>query len=84
MTTDDPSGKTPQHFLDLASVMRLADEAHAYIRHHAAEAISLSSAISDLDAALRLTIAERSIDEMQALLTAGWSLAALLESGGAA
>ncbi len=79
MTTDDPSGKTPQNNLDLASVMRLVGEAHATIRHHAAEIISLSMAIGDVDAALRISIAERSIDEMQHLLSAARRLATLLD-----
>ena len=65
--------------LSLESISRLRSEAHATIRHRAAEIVSISSAISDVDAALRLTIAERSIDESQALVDAARRLAALLD-----
>ena len=68
--------------LSLESISNLRSEAHAAIRHHAAEIVSLSSAIGDVDAALRLTIAERSIDESQSLVTASCRLASLLESVG--
>ena len=64
--------------LSLESISRLRSEAHATIRHHAAEIVSLSSAIGDVDAALRLTIAERSIDESQALVDAARRLSTLL------
>ena len=65
--------------LSLESISRLRSEAHASVRHHAAEILSLTSAIGDVDAALRLTIAERSIDESQALVDAARRLAALLD-----
>ena len=64
--------------LSLESISRLRSEAHATIRHHAAEIVSLSSAITDVDASLRLTIAERSIDESQHLVDAARRLASLL------
>ena len=65
--------------LSLESISRLRSEAHASVRHHAAEILSLTSAIGDVDAALRLTIAERSIDESQALVDAARRLSALIE-----
>lgn len=76
-------GTTPtlDNALSLDRISQPRSEAHATIRHHAAEIVSLSSAITDVDAALRLTIAERSIDESQALITAAQHLAGLLESG---
>ena len=64
------------------SIVRLRSEAHATIRHHAAQIFSLSTVISDVDAAMRLAIAERSIDESQAPVDAARRLAAMLESGG--
>ena len=64
--------------LSLESISRLRSEAHATIRHHAAEIVSLSSAITDVDAAIQLTIAERSVDESQALVDAARRLATLL------
>lgn len=64
--------------LSLESISRLRSEAHATIRHHAAEIISLSSAITDVDAAIQLTIAERSVDESQHLVDASRRLASLL------
>ena len=67
--------------LSLESISRLKSEAHATIRHHAAEIVSLSSAVSDVDAALRLAIAERSIDEAQHLVDAARRLAGLIEGG---
>ena len=68
----------------LDSILRLRSEAHASIRHHAAEIVSLSSAISDVDAALMLTIAERSIDEQQHLVDAARRLASLLDGSAVA
>ena len=69
---------TPDNALSLDRISRLRSEAHAAIRHHAAEIISISSAITDIDAALMLSIAERSIDESQALVDAARRLSALL------
>ena len=68
--------------LSLESISRLRSEAHATIRHLAAEIISISSAISDVDAALRLTIAERSIAESQALVDAARRLTSLVNGEG--
>ena len=65
--------------LSLDRISRLRSEAHATIRHYAAVILSLSSAITDVDAALMLTIAERSIDESQALVDAARRLVKLLE-----
>ena len=62
----------------LESISRLRGEAHATIRHHAAEIVSLSTAITDVDTAIQLTIAERSIDEQQSLVDAARRLASLL------
>ena len=84
MTMNDSTGKTPQDNLDLAKIMRLVGEGHATIRHHGAEIINLSSAITDIDAAMRLTIAERNIDEQATLVAAARRLAALLDGSGAA
>lgn len=67
--------------LSLESISRLRSEGHATIKHHAAEIISISSAITDVDAAIQLTIAERSIDESQALVDAARRLAGLIEGG---
>ena len=64
--------------LSLESISRLRSEAHATIRHHAAEIVSLSAGLSDVDAAIQLTIAERSVDESQALVDAARRLASLL------
>ncbi len=75
---------TAQDNLDLAAIMRQQCEAHASIRHHAAGIIALSMAIGDVDAALRISIAERSIDEQQNLLSAARRLALLLSGGEAA
>ena len=68
--------------LSLESISRLRSEAHATIRFHAAEIISISSAIGEVDTALQLVIAERSIDEQQALIAAARRLAALLTGEG--
>ena len=68
--------------LSLESISRLRSEAHATIRHHAAEIVSLSSAI--VDAALRLTISERSVNESQSLIPATRRLAALLDGSAVA
>ena len=65
--------------LSLESISNLRSEAHAAIRIHAAEIVSLSSAVSDVDACLRLAIAERSIDEAQALIDAARRLSAMLD-----
>ena len=67
----------------LKSISQLRSEAHSTIRHHAAEIVSISSAISDVDAALRLTIAERSIDESQHLVDAARRLSTLLDGSAA-
>ena len=63
----------------LESTVRIRAEAFAHIRHHAAEIVSLSSAISDVDAALMLSIAERSVDESQHLVDAARRLSTSLE-----
>ena len=70
---------TNHNTLSLESISKLRSEAHATIKHHAAEIISISSAIGEVDAALQLTIAERSIDEQQGLITAAQHLAGLLD-----
>ena len=68
--------------LSLESISNLRSEAHAAIRVYAAEIISISSAITDIDAALMLSIAERSIDESQHLVDAARRLAELLSVEG--
>ena len=70
--------------LSLESISRLRSEAHATIRHHAAEIVSLSSAIGDVDAALRLTISERSVNESQSLNSAARRLSTLLDGSAVA
>lgn len=65
--------------LSLTKILALRGEAHAEIRHHAAEIVSLSSAITDVDVALVLNLAERSIDEQQALVTAARRLSTLID-----
>ena len=69
----------PDNALSFTDIARLKSEAHATIRHHAAEIVSLSSAITDVDAALRLAIAERSIDDAHALIDAARRLSAMLD-----
>ena len=64
--------------LSLESISRLRSEAHASIRVHASLIVSLSSGVTDIDAALMLSIAERSIDESQHLVDASRRLASLL------
>lgn len=78
MATDYISGKPPQNTLDIAAIMRQQCEAHATIRRHGAEIIALSMAISDVDAAMRLAIDERTIDEQQTLVSAARRLTSLL------
>ena len=64
--------------LSLESISRLRPEAHATIRHHAAEIISLSSAIGDIDAAL-VASNERNLDEWQSLVSAARRLSSLVD-----
>ena len=64
--------------LSLESISRLRSEAHATIRHHAAEIISLSSAIGDIDAAL-VASNERNLDEWQSLVSAARRLSSLVD-----
>ena len=75
---------TPDNALSLDRISRLRSEAHASVRHHAAEILSLTSAIGDVDAALRLTIDSRSIDESQALVDAARRLSTLIEGSAVA
>ena len=63
--------------LDRISQMRSA--AHASIRHHAAEIALLASALENLDAAIRMAIVARSIDEDQCLVDSARRLAKLLD-----
>jgi hypothetical protein len=79
LRTTDSTGKMPDNMLSLESISNLRSEAHAAIRVYAAEIISLSAGVSDVDACLRLTIAERSIDESQSLVTAARRLSTLLD-----
>lgn len=80
------SGKTPppDNSLSLARVIALRGEAHAEIRNHAAKIVSISSAVSDVDAALQLSISERSIDESQSLVTAARRLSTRLDGSAVA
>lgn len=68
----------------LDAISKLRAEAHAAIRHHAAEIVSISSAVADVDACLRLTIAERSIDEAASLVATAGKLAALIDGSAVA
>lgn len=77
MSTKLPAGNC----LSLTRILAMREEAHAEIRHHAHEIISLSSGITDVDVALTLSLAERNIDEQAALVTAARRLAALLADG---
>lgn len=82
-TTDSP-GKTPpsENVLSLERILSLRSEAFARIRMHAAEVATIGNAVESLDAALQVMQADRSSDEMQALVTVARRLSALLESGG--
>ena len=65
----------------MAAVFRLRAEASAAIGKKSVEINELAAASGDVDFAMQLSIAERSIDDQQALLTAARRLAALLETG---
>ena len=62
----------------LEAISKIKGEAHATIRNHAAEIVSLSSAIGDVDAAL-VASSERNLDEWQSLVSAARRLASLLD-----
>ena len=64
--------------LSLESIVRLRAEAFAHIRHHTAMILSIATGIESLDTALQQSIAERSIDESQSLVTTSCRLASLL------
>lgn len=70
--------------LSLTRILAMRGEGHAEIRHLSAEIISLSSAITDVDVALVLNLAERSIDEQQALIAAARRLASLIDGSAVA
>lgn len=59
---------TLNNSFSLEAVTRLRAEGFAHVGHHNAMVLSLATGIEALDAALRLTIAERSVDESQALV----------------
>lgn len=72
-------GTTPQSDnLDLSEIATLRSTAHATIHAFATSIIGLADAVGDVDAALRMSIAERSIDEQQGLVAAARRLSALL------
>ena len=73
---------TPDNALSLDRISRLRSEAHATIRHHAAAIELLASGLETPAACLRLTIAERSIDESQALVDAARRLTSLVNGEG--
>ena len=60
-------------------IFDLRRQAFSKIREHTAAIDDLASALTDVDVALQLNIAERSIDDMQALVTTARNLAALLD-----
>ena len=62
----------------LDAISKLKGEAHATIRHHAGQIVSLSAAIGDVDAAL-VASSERNLDEWQSLVSAAGKLAALID-----
>ena len=70
--------------LSLEEISQLRSEAHAVIRFHAAEIALLSSALENLDAATRMAIVSRSVDENQALVNAARRLSALLDGSAVA
>ena len=82
-TTDSP-GKTPEsdNVLSLDRILSIRGEAFARIRMHAAEVATIGNAVESLDAAMQILQADRSRDEMQALVTAARRLAGLLKGGG--
>ncbi len=66
----------------LESTVQLRAEAFAHIRHHNAMVLNIATGIESLDTAIQQSIAERSIDESQALVDAARRLAALLKGEG--
>ena len=78
LRTTDSTGKTPDNSLSLTAILNIRAEAFAHVRHHSAMVLSITNGIEQLDAA-RFANCERSVDEMQALVTAARRLAALLE-----
>ena len=77
----DSTGKMPDsdNVLSLDRILSLRGEAFARIRMHAAEVATIGNAVESLDTALQVMQADRSSDEMQALVTAARRLAALID-----
>ncbi len=65
--------------LSLENVFRLRGRAFTEIREHSTAIDRTAAALADLDAAMQTAIAERCIDEQQALVTSARRLAALLD-----
>ena len=63
----------------LEEISRLRSAAHATIRTKSTEIEQLASGLEALDAALRMAIVARSIDENQSLVSAARRLATLLD-----
>ena len=69
----------PRNSFSLAAIADLRSEAFSAIRQHAAAIDALAAALGDLDFAMQLSIAQRSIDQQQSLLDAARRLASLLD-----
>ena len=67
--------------LSLENVFRLRSKAFAEISEHAFAIDAIAAAIADLDVAMTCFIDERSIDEMQGLVTAARQLADAMDGG---
>ncbi len=67
--------------LSLESTVRLRAEAFAHVRHHIVMVLSIAAGIESLDTARQQFIAERSVDEQQALVSAARQLLTLVDGG---
>ena len=69
----------PDNSLSLDRISRLRSEAHATIRHRAAEVISISAALEAPDHATQRSVATGLADDRQALISAARRLSSLLD-----
>ena len=69
--------------LSLAGIFELRGQAFTTIKRHAFAITSIADATEALDFALQQNIAERSVDEQQAVPSTGRRLATLLDGGAA-
>ena len=65
----------------LAEVFTLRSKAFDEIREHTIAIDRTAAALADLDTAMQTAIAERCIDEQQALVTSARRLSAILDGG---